>query len=167
LETSQPHPLHEVDDAGSADTDTSLSGEAVAEPSGDENEAPAGEYQTATQAELEVAYAKASVNFRSAKAEYEYWRKELVIIIQSLGTDKDNLLTQRLASPMAAYELPLPMTFAEIRSYTGWSVQKANSWLKYRLTKGSIKKRGSRGRYQYYYPTDPLGEQYYFQARGK
>jgi hypothetical protein len=152
---------------GLADSDTNLPGDAVAEPSGDENEAPAGEYQSATQAELEVAYAKASVNFKAAKAEYEYWRKELVIIIQALGSDKDDLLTQRLASPMQKFELPLPMTFAEIKAYTGWTNQKANSWLKYRILKGTIKKRGSRGRYQYYYPTDPLGEHYYFQARAK
>ena len=139
--------------------DTDLSGEVVALPIGDENEAPAGKYQSADQASYEVAYARASVRFRSAKAEYELARRELVEVVQLAG-DRDGLLALRLNSPLPIYEIPLPMTFAEIKLYTGWSTQKANSWLKYRLTRKTIRKRGSRGHYIYFYPSDPSGEQY-------
>jgi hypothetical protein len=141
-------------------TEIGLPGEVATPTVGYENEDPAGEPQTADQADIEIRYAKASVHFRQAKAEYELARKELVEVVQRIGKDRDGLLGQRLASPLPVYEIPLPMTFAEIKLFTGWTTQKANSWVKYRLNTHVIKKRGKRGHYVYYYPSDPSGEGY-------
>jgi len=150
--TTNPH-----QELAPSESDTSLSDEVVASSSGDENEAPAGRYQTAADANVDVQYAKASVRYKAAKAEYELARRELVAVVQQSG-DKEGLLNQRLSLPI--YEMPLPMSFAEIKAYMGWDNRKANSWLKYRVKKGTIKYRGSRGHYVYFYPSDPSGEQY-------
>jgi len=154
LDTTDSH-----QELAESETDADLPGVLPTDTVGDENKAPAGEYQSEDQADAEIKYARASVRYRAAKAEYELARRQLVEIVQIFG-DRDGLLAQRLASPLPIYEIPLPMTFAEIKLWTGWTTQKANSWTKYRLLTGVIKKRGSRGAYIYYYPSDPLGEQY-------
>lgn len=154
LDTTNPH-----QELAEPAADTQFSGEVVASPLGDENKAPAGEYQSADQADIEIRYAKATVRFREAKAEYELARRELVAVVQIAG-DRDGLLELRLERPLPLYEIPLPMKFAELKAFMGWTDQKANSWLKYRLNTGVIKKRGKRGQYVYYYPSDPSGERY-------
>lgn len=113
----------------------------------------------------EQEYARAAVTFRETKQAYERARRELMVIVDKIGHDRDHLLADMISEKASrkgasaiTYRVPLPATMPQIRAHMGWSTQRTNDWLKYHQKKGHVFRRGPRRRYVYYYTEEYLNE---------